>query len=91
MTPDVPLPGTYHAKTLLSQQVNFLSEPVMMHDTGEWCACQPCKDLIEKKEWKLLLERAANGVRDMEGLLDLPNRLQSIQELWTEVFGEEIK
>jgi hypothetical protein len=35
-------------------------------DQGDWTACETCADLIERQEWKALMERAKNlnpGIR----------------------------
>jgi hypothetical protein len=85
MTPDVPLPGLYFSKTPLEGELNnVLSEDVTVVDTGEWMACQICKDLIDSEKWPELVRRAAERVEDPSCSLEQTTR--NVERLFAAVF-----
>ena len=60
-------------------------------DTGEWVACADCSELIERREWKPLMDRAKDlnpGLRAARDRGQLRGCAGFVAATWAAVFDQ---
>lgn len=81
---------TYRA----ASQISLITPEVQWVDQGDWTACAECACLIEDKQWKALMDRAARlnpGLRAARDLGKLRECAEFVAETWSAIFDQPKK
>ena len=72
-------------------QITLKAPGVDYVDQGEWVACCDCSGLIDRQDWKGLMDRASNlnpGLRAARDQGKLRECAGFVAESWSAVFGQ---
>jgi hypothetical protein len=79
---------SYHAASQIALVAPDVAKWV---DTGEWVGCAECSALIDREDWKGLMDRASNlnpGLRAARDQGKLRACAEFVAETWSAVFDQ---